>query len=34
MLLCFSEQALSAVSMTDISALTVSQKKIKPMQEN
>ena len=29
-LLCFSEQALSAVSVTDISTLTVSQKKIKP----
>ena len=33
-LLCFSEQALSAISVTDISILTVSQRKIKPMQEN
>ena len=33
-LLCFSEQALSAVSVTDISTLTVSQRKIKPMQKN
>ena len=33
-LLCFSEQALSTISVTDISILTVSQRKIKPMQEN
>ena len=33
-ILCFSEQALSAISVTDISILTVSHKKIKPMQEN
>ena len=34
MLFCFREQVLSAVSVTDISILTVSQTKIKPMQEN
>ena len=33
-LLCFGEQALSAISVTDISILTVSHRKIKPMQEN